>query len=867
MFRKPLLVASVLAACASLPAHSSVFISQYVEGGSSNKAIEIANPTVQAISLDGYYLAKSVNGNGRWGSQISLAGYTIAAGDVLVISNSSANADIQAVSEFNSNAVIDFNGDDPVALLDASENVIDMVGVMGDIDFGKDLTLVRLEANWSPSATFDSAQWSQLSKDDITGLGELSAGAAPIAFECLDDGSEPVFTTIQTLQGEGDSSPFVDGYPYESAESFFVKGVVSAVTSGLTRGFYLHALEDDYNPNTSEGLFVSTDANVSALEPGDVVCAYGKVQEYYNLTQLRIDNDKWVKVGTDTAPSPTVIEPLDSDTNFEQTLERYEGMLVELDAALDMRVTRTFGFDYAAYRNNMVAAYQRVNMQPNQLHPAGSIEADMVQAENDDRRLFIESDAKAPNGVIPYYPDFGRVDNDGDGSADDYIRIDDTLVGVQGVLSYSYNDYRLIVTNTLTSDNFVHNQPRLAEPELEKGDLRIATFNVLNYFNSPFGGNENQFGSNRGAYSDAEFALQQEKILQALLGLDGDIVGLMEIENNGFGLGSAIDQLVTELNALIEDEEQHYEYVAVDSNANDEFDALDSVGSDAIAVGVIYKPSAVKLLETQVIEMPSQQAPEVIVDGDVIEDGKNYQRDALAPTFRVLGGKKKITVAVNHFKSKGSTCWEDAAPVEDGGQGDNDPDKQGSCEAFRVAAAVALGEALEDAGSYRVILGDLNSYGKEDPMLVLTDYSLEKYGKEIRAARNTYIGDEVQFGDEGAVIDTNFGYFNAVELVQPESWSYSYNDEVGALDHILVSKNLKKRVVDATEWHINGAESSLFAYSGRYTGDMPKYSDLYRSSDHDPAVIELAIYKRGASFGWSWLVLLFGLAGVRRLMR
>ncbi len=152
-------------------------------------------------------------------------------------------------------------------------------------------------------------------------------------------------------------------------------------------------------------------------------------------------------------------------------------------------------------------------------------------------------------------------------------------------------------------------------------------------------------------------------------------------------------------------------------------------------------------------------------------------------------------------------------------------------------------------------------------MLVLTDYSLEKYGKEIRAARNTFIGDEMQFGDEGAIIDTNFGYFNAVELVQPESWSYSYNDEVGTLDHTLVSKNLKKRVVDATEWHINGAESSLFAYSGRYTGDMPKYSDLYRSSDHDPAVIELAIYKRGASFGWSWLVLLFGLAGVRRLMR
>ncbi|MFX3886999.1 hypothetical protein ACJBV2_10365, partial [Streptococcus suis] len=68
--------------------------------------------------------------------------------------------------------------------------------------------------------------------------------------------------------------------------------------------------------------------------------------------------------------------------------------------------------------------------------------------------------------------------------------------------------------------------------------------------------------------------------------------------------------------------------------------------------------------------MPSQQAPEVLDDsGKVIEDGKNYQRDSLAPTFKVKGTKEKLTVAINHFKSKGSKCWEDAAPVEQGGQG------------------------------------------------------------------------------------------------------------------------------------------------------------------------------------------------------
>lgn len=176
---------------------------------------------------------------------------------------------------------------------------------------------------------------------------------------------------------------------------------------------------------------------------------------------------------------------------------------------------------------------------------------------------------------------------------------------------------------------------------------------------------------------------------------------------------------------------------------------------------------------------------------------KNYQRDTLAPTFKVKGGNEKITVAVNHLKSKGSACWEDAAPVEQGGQAGQDLDYQGACENFRVAAAVALGDALAKIDGHKVILGDMNSYGMEDPMLVLTDYTPEKYGKTIRAARNTYIAGVEQFGDAGAEIKHSYGYLNAVAIKHPDSWSYSFNDEVGALDHLLVSPSLKHKVVDA----------------------------------------------------------------------
>ncbi|MDN3608840.1 ExeM/NucH family extracellular endonuclease [Vibrio ostreicida] len=857
----PTLLAAVVASVLSVPATAEIVISQYVEGSSYNKAIELANTSDSAVSLDGYALAKSANGAGEWASQLPLDGRVLAANSVLVVGHTNANDGIKAVTDIPDDSVTNFNGNDPLALL-KDGNVQDVLGSMGGSNFAKDTTLVRHANAMTPSATFNPSQWGSLEKDNIEGLGMIDGGQAPEPFACQQNGQEPVFTSIQEIQGEGDTSPYIDGYPYITEQDFFVKGVVSAVTTDLTQGFYLQALSDDGNPNTSEGLFISTRQSSSDLKPGDVVCVKGKVEESYNLTQLKVENNQWIKQGEQAAPAATAIEIHASDANFDQTLERYEGMLVKTVQALDMRVTRTFGRDYAARRNNMVLSQGRINMHPNQKFAAGSEQAKQQSTDNAQRRLFVESDVKAPDGSIPYYPQFARTDIDQNGSTEDYIRIDDTVVGLEGVLSYSYGDYRLITTNTLTNENFIHNDPRTDTIKIKKGDLRVATFNVLNYFNSPFGGDTNPHGSNRGAKSYEEFEVQQAKIVNAILRLDADIIGLMEIENNGFGSSGAIRQLVEQLNHGIAKAKDRYEFVAVDSNGDKVIDENDYIGTDAITTGVLYRPKVVKLTQNRVIAMPSQQAPEVFDDqGKVIEDGKNYQRDSLAPTFKVKGTKQSLTVAVNHLKSKGSKCWEDAASIEQGGQNGEDSDQQGACENFRVAAAVALGDALKDMKGHKIILGDLNAYGKEDPMLILTDYSQKKYGKSIKAARNTYINGVEQFGDNGKLINHSYNYINVVAAKHPDSWSFSYNDEVGALDHLLISPSLKNHVVDATDWHINGGESTLMDYSQQYSGDLPKYQDHYRSSDHDPAVLELNM---AGSLGFMALGSLFGLGLWRR---
>ena len=317
-----------------------------------------------------------------------------------------------------------------------------------------------------------------------------------------------------------------------------------------------------------------------------------------------------------------------------------------------------------------------------------------------------------------------------------------------------------------------------------------------------------------------------------------------------------------------------YAFIGFDSNGDTILDNLDGIGGDAITSGLIYRPSKLSLESSRIIEMPRQDAP-IITDengtalidkkGEIRESGKNYQRNTVAATFRLHQTGKKLTVAVNHFKSKGSTCWEDWQGWETWEDFDTvkddvkDADFQGSCEAFRVAAAVQLGQQMQKIGGDQVVMGDFNSYGQEDAMLVLTEIPSDlPAGKTIRAARDTYIGHVRQYGASGAEITQSFGYLNAVAMKDAEkkqsSWSYSYNDEIGSLDHVLITPSLKGKLIDAADWHINAAESSLFDYKNSYKDaedydNNPFYAETpFRSSDHDSAIIALS-YEYGETNG------------------
>ncbi len=168
----------------------TLFFSEYGEGSSYNKYVEIYNPGSETVDLNGYTLVLYSNG-----STTETASYSfteeLAANDVLVIANPQSGSTILGLTDIESSAV-NFNGDDCMRLLDASGSIIDQIGIFGEkaeaevagtASATKDHTLVRKPSvltgnagDWSTSAGTDTddSEWIVYDKDCWDYLGSHS---------------------------------------------------------------------------------------------------------------------------------------------------------------------------------------------------------------------------------------------------------------------------------------------------------------------------------------------------------------------------------------------------------------------------------------------------------------------------------------------------------------------------------------------------------------------------------------------------------------------------------------------------------------------------------------------------------------------
>lgn len=169
-----------------------LFISEYVEGGYYNKAIEIYNGTGETIQLSNYSLDLS-----NTSTNIMLSG-TLPDGEVYVIANSSASQEILDEADLTSNQ-LSFNGDDSVTLLHGT-TVLDVVGTAGD-SFGKNMTLVRKSSVTTGSTVYQATEWDVFAKDTTSYLGDHTV-YYPVA-ENFETGSKAAYAADQVTLSSG----------------------------------------------------------------------------------------------------------------------------------------------------------------------------------------------------------------------------------------------------------------------------------------------------------------------------------------------------------------------------------------------------------------------------------------------------------------------------------------------------------------------------------------------------------------------------------------------------------------------------------------------------------------------------------------
>ncbi len=814
-------------------AQAQLLITEYLEGSGNNKAVELSNLGSDAVDLSQYRLALYANGKPISESptnSLALQG-TLAPGASLVLANPSANAEILAKANQTSGNLV-FNGDDALVLYRGSQ-IVDSFGQVG-VDPGTswvsgnvstlDMTLRRkatvTTGRVDAASPFDPAlEYVAAPKDDASGLGCSGDGPCdgtlPPAFVCPVDNLVPV----PAIQGPGSSSPLVPAGKFESEQAHATRGVVTQVVSGLYKGFFIQDVQGDGDPATSDGLFVYTTKANAAVVPGAEVCVSGKVKEYFNQTQINAD-DLVVTQPSGAVPAAVDLVPVAGES-LTELLERHEGMQVRLVPESSLVVTRNFSFDYDGKRNNLVLSYGAPLIKSTQKFAAMSQEASDWALRNQQNQLVVETDAKAPNGVLPWFPGFNAEDG--------YLRIGDKLNGLEGALGYSYNLFRLVASNRIDASQIDHSGwDRVETPELaEAGDLRVASFNVLNFFTTVVGGDANPTGSNRGALTVAEFELQRTKIVSAITRLNADVVGLMEIENNGYGDNSAIANLVAALNAALPDEADHYRWIASPDGK--------PIGTDAITVGLIYRPASVSPQgAASLIALPVQQAEAVDASGKPVTINQGM-RESLVQRFSSPKGDAPLTLVVNHLKSKGSACFEDYPDYASA-----DPlDGQGHCNALRVSAAKVLGEHLKDLAGDLLLIGDMNAYGMEDPIRVLTDYDPAAQSRQIMSASFTTLAGQ-PFEESGSALGKGYGFVNLnTRFHGTDTYSYSYEGELGNLDHALANPSLAAKVIGIEDWHINSAESNFFEYGSKYSGQLAKSEGPFSASDHDPVLVAI----------------------------
>ncbi len=579
-------------------------------------------------------------------------------------------------------------------------------------------------------------------------------------------GGGPTLTPIAAIQGAGHISPLV-------GQSVATEGIVTAVANN---GFYLQDPVGDGDEATSDAIFVFT-GSTPTVAAGDAVLATGTVSEFtpggaasgnLSITQLSAPTVTVLSSGN-PLPGPVLIGP---GGRRPPTQVIDDDGLTSFDPATD-------GLDFYESLEAMVLRVADALV----VGPTNRFGEIVVLPSNG-----LEAGLRTPRGGIVIQPDDFNPER---------LFIDDVLVPnppavkvgdrfdapITGVLSYSFGNYKLLNTQPLpgvTPSNLV---PEITSLTSSSSELTIVSFNVEN------------LNANDPATKFQAIASQIVTHLRA-----PDIIGLQEIQdNNGTvndGTVAAAQTLQQLIAAIAAAGGPAYQYRQIDPVNNADGGAP---GSN-IRVAYLFNPARVSFGDRGNATATSANTvnvvngkPELALNPGRVDPSNpafTDSRKPLAAEFEFNG--QTIFVINNHFNSKSGDT-----PLF----GATQPPVQGS-EPQRTQQAQAVRSLVDsllaaDPNAKVVVLGDLNDFQFSAPVQTLTGSGLVN------------------------LID---------QLPVNERYTYNFQGNAQALDHILVSNSLATgAVVDVV--HINS-----------------EFTETARASDHDPVLARLTIHPPSPMF-------------------
>jgi predicted extracellular nuclease len=634
--------------------------------------------------------------------------------------------------------------------------------------------------------------------DDTPGApntGQIFTPSGDPGGEDPDEPEPPALTEIYAIQGSGQRSA-LDG------QVVTTRGIVTAVDTNGSRGFYIQAATGDGNVDTSDAIFVFTNA-VPAVQVGQLVEVTGTVDEFLpsGAAQGSLPTTEIVATAAnaytvvETTPgspvAPTLIggsgrlPPTEDLTAGAAFFESLEGMLVTLEAPTTVAPTNGFGEIYTAVAGPDGRPYGTGFSARGTLNIDGGTsdfgDTNTLGGDFNPERLQIDPDTGVLSGFNAPAVDVGA-----------------RLGDVTGIVNYDFGQYQVVPTQAfeVTAESPLEREATALAGTADR--VTVATYNAENL--DPGDGT-------------ARFETIAGEILNNLGA--PDIVALQEVQDNDGPANSdatsaaeTLGLLVAALNAAAP---EGVEYTFADNPfVND--DAVGGEPGGNIRTAFLYRTDRVDLIEGSLRTVAADGSPitEPGSYGDQAANPDNpfYEsRVPLAADF-TFGGET-LTVLSNHFTSKGGSgaLLNEQQPPFNGG------------EVQRAAQAQAVNSFVDgllaaDADARVVVASDINDFEFEEPLDVLEGLArIEGYdvpGDDPLAATATFVP-----GGQRVLFD------QVENLPEDERYGYVFDGNSQALDHILVSASLR----DAAEYDIVHINS--------------EFAD--QTSDHDPSVVRLAI--------------------------